>query len=295
MSAAQATPLRFAVIGNPIAHSRSPDIHVAFAKQFGIDLVYERVLATPDGFVECVNELRTLGYRGLNVTVPFKLAAFDYAAGSLSAKAQWAQAVNTLNFTGAGCMGHNTDGIGLVNDLKCNLNLSLTDKRILILGAGGAARGVLPSLLDERPAQITVVNRTEVTAQRLIEECVSQQLAVNELLSTHLDWRAWSFETDAQSSSSTGCLYDIVINATATGLTGDFAPPNGVGFAQGALAYDMMYGKITPFLKWAQELGARTADGWGMLVEQAAKSFEIWHGVAPDTCDLIAHPPHKGF
>lgn len=278
---------KFAVIGNPIAHSRSPDIHKAFAAQFNIKLEYERVLCELDGFDERVNELRDLGYAGMNVTVPFKLDAFTYAGGSLSIEAEWSRAVNTLNFAGDNLIGHNTDGMGLVQDIQKNLNVSLKDKRIIVLGAGGAARGVLPSLLDENPAHITLVNRTEATAQRLIE-LLNHELAFKMSRSTGLDWRAWDIQHDTQYPSVATDSYDIVINATATGLMGGFLPPNAIDFSQGALAYDMMYGKQTAFLYWAKSNGARTADGWGMLVEQAAKSFEIWHGIAPDTRSLIA-------
>jgi shikimate dehydrogenase len=279
---------KFAVIGNPIAHSRSPDIHAAFAASCGIELTYERKLVGLDEFEKFINGLRDTGFIGMNVTVPFKLDAFTYAEGSLSNEAEWSRAVNTLNFTNNGLnIGHNTDGIGLVRDITKNLNISLRDKRVILLGAGGAARGVLPSLLNENPAHITVINRTDATAQRLIE-LVSHELALSSPRSTSLDWREWSIEHDAQYPMPIGDCYDVVINATATGLKGGFSPPNGIAFSNGALAYDMMYGKQTAFLDWAAHHQARTADGWGMLVEQAAKSFEIWHGVMPDTRALIA-------
>lgn len=270
---------KFAVIGNPIAHSRSPDIHAAFAHQFNIDLSYERVLAPLDDFAGCVDGLRQAGFLGANVTVPFKLDAFAYANEQSSA-AKWAGAANTL-VLGEQVLADNTDGVGLVRDLTLNLNAPLKGARVLLLGAGGAARGVLQAILLQKPAQVVVKNRSLDKAQAWLAD-VKQTADFDEIADgAEVSVLAWSNESTTQP-------FDVVINATASGLGDSFTPPSGVQFAEHALAYDMMYGKITPFLQWALDANVRTADGWGMLVEQAAKSFEIWHGVAPDTRALIA-------
>ena len=275
---------RYAVLGNPIAHSRSPEIHAAFAQQFNIDLSYERVLVPLDGFSAHVDGMRVAGFLGANVTVPFKLDAFAYADERSSA-AQWAGAANTLVF-GARVLADNTDGFGIVRDITHNLNTPLAGRRILLLGAGGAARGALQALLLQKPEAIVVKNRSLDKAQAWLND-VQNTADFNEVLNNAcLTVKAWDDKaTDA---------FDVVINATASGLGDSFTPPSGVHFNDKALAYDMMYGKVTPFLQWALDHHALTADGWGMLVEQAAKSFSIWHGVTPDTRALIANPPYKG-
>ncbi|MGL4766477.1 MAG: shikimate dehydrogenase [Formosimonas sp.] len=269
---------KFAVIGNPIAHSRSPEIHAAFARQCGIELSYERVLCDLDGFAACVADLRARGLSGANVTVPFKLDAFA-GADELSAAAQWAGAVNTLILNDK-THGDNTDGVGLVQDITVNWRTPLAGKRVLLLGAGGAARGVLRPILLAQPASVTVKNRSLDKAQVWLAQVQTTADFAAVLGDSTLNVAAWA---DAAAQD-----YDVVINATASGLGDGFVAPSSVRWAADALAYDMMYGKPTEFLAWAREHGARIADGWGMLVEQAAASFKIWHGVAPDTSALIA-------
>jgi shikimate dehydrogenase len=266
---------RYAVVGNPIAHSKSPLIHAAFARQTGERLVYEALLAPLDGFAATVAAFRAAGGRGLNVTVPFKLEAFA-RADRRSARAQAAGAVNTLAFDEDGVFGDNTDGAGLVRDLVHNLACPLEGRRILLLGAGGAARGVVLPLLASHPAALTLANRTAAKALTLAET-FRPEAGV-----TALD--AGGFAALA------GRRFDVVINATAASLA-DQAPPLPPGlYAAGALAYDMMYGRgDTPFLAAARRDGAtRLADGLGMLVEQAAESFLLWRGVRPDTAPVLA-------
>ena len=263
-------PDQYAVIGNPVEHSKSPLIHAAFARQTGQDLVYSRLLAPKDAFVAAANAFRARGGRGLNVTLPFKGDAFNFAT-VLSERARAAQAVNTLKFEGEAIFADNTDGAGLVNDLLRNLGCSITGRRVLLLGAGGAARGVIEPLLQQGPAQLFVANRTPEKARRLSES-----------------FRG-AFEA-ATYTAIAGRQFDLVINATSASLAGELPPvPPGV-FAHGALAYDMMYGMAqTPFLAFARAQGAAAfADGLGMLVEQAAESFFVWRGVRPDTAPVLA-------
>ena len=268
----------YAVIGNPIAHSKSPEIHAQFAQQCGIELRYERVLAPVDGFAARVDELRTQGLAGCNVTVPFKLDAFEYA-DVLSDAARWAGAANTLNFAGVHVTADNTDGVGLVRDITQNLGVALQGKKILLLGAGGAARGVLRPILNERPVCVVVKNRSLDKAQTWLAQIAQNVDFARITQGIDLSVQAWA---DVLLSE-----YDVVINATASGLSDEFHPPQGVALNANALAYDMMYGKQTSFMAWAQSQGAQVADGWGMLVEQAAASFTIWHGRAPDTAPLL--------
>lgn len=268
----------FAVIGNPIAHSRSPQIHAAFARACGIELDYQRVLAPLDGFHTCVEGLIGEGFVGANVTVPFKLDAMD-CADELSDAAYWAGAVNTLSFKLGRIKGDNTDGYGMVRDITVNQAVDLKGKCILLLGAGGAARGVLRPLLEQVPAAITVKNRSLDKAQHWLASLQEQGDFKQVCGATDLYVSAWS-DTQLQH-------YDVIINATASGLDSTFVTPDGVALSAESLAYDMMYGKPTAFLQWAAQHGARTCDGWGMLVEQAARSFEIWHGVRPDTAPVL--------
>ena len=259
---------KYAVIGNPVAHSKSPLIHKMFAQQTGQDIGYEAISAPPEGFAATVERLRREGYKGCNVTVPFKFEAFKLAT-ELSERARSAQAVNTLNFDGDIIRGDNTDGAGLVRDIKDNLGISLQGKRVLLMGAGGAACGVTLPLLDAG-AQLTVVNRT---AGKAVE------LAVNFPVRAV---RGCGYE------ELNGAQFDVIVNATSSSLSGEMPHlPPGI-FASGALAYDMMYGRETPFMKFAREQGAAVvADGLGMLVEQAAEAFFIWRGVRPDTAPVI--------
>jgi len=261
---------RYAIIGNPIAHSRSPEIHAAFARQTGEDLRYERLLAPLDGFGPAVAAFRAAGGRGLNVTLPFKGEACRLATEA-TPRARVAEAVNTLRFDGARVYGDNTDGVGLVRDLAANLGVAIAGRRILIVGAGGAARGVIEALLDARPVELVVVNRTGERAEALERQFPGGLRGMGfELLPRH--------------------GFDIVINASSAGLSGEAPPLPGSAFAAGAAAYDMVYGQgETPFLAFARRSGAaRLADGLGMLVEQAAESFFVWRGVRPATAPVLA-------
>ncbi|MBS3916242.1 MAG: shikimate dehydrogenase [Sulfuritalea sp.] len=265
---------RYAVIGHPVAHSKSPQIHTVFAGLTLQDMRYEAILAPLDGFAESVRAFIAAGGRGMNVTVPFKLEAYELA-GTRSPRAEVAKAVNTLVFSATGIHGDNTDGLGLVADLTRNLGIRLAGRRLLLLGAGGAARGVLLPLLEQKPAVLHLANRTASKALALRDEFAP--LAGGCVLS------AGGFAELA------GRQFDLVINATAASLA-DEAPPLPAGlYAPGSLAYDMVYGKTTAFLAAARAQGAaRLADGLGMLVEQAAESFFLWRGVRPPTAPVLA-------
>lgn len=258
---------RYAVFGHPIAHSKSPQIHAAFAQQTGQDMAYDAILAPTDGFADSVAQFVAAGGRGANVTVPFKEEAFKLAS-RLTPRAQRAGAVNTLRFEGADIVGDNTDGAGLVADLTRNLHCSLAGKRILLLGAGGAARGVIEPLLEQQPAALVIANRTVSRAQELAD--------------------LFGNGVTACSFDAANTPFDVVINATAASLAGELPPLSPAIFEPDMLAYDMMYGRDTPFLSFARSHGAATADGLGMLVEQAAEAFFVWRGVRPDTAAVIA-------
>jgi shikimate dehydrogenase len=258
---------RYAVFGNPVAHSKSPLIHLAFARQTGQDLTYEAILAPLDGFATAAKSFAESGGYGANVTLPFKEDAFRLAT-RLSERAAAAAAVNTLKFDQGEILGENTDGIGLMHDIRDNLQFSLSGKRILLLGAGGAARGVILPLLAETPASLTVANRTLKKAEDLRDHFSSIEASSYAALS--------------------GRQFDLVVNATSTGLSDELPPLPEDIFAEGALAYDMMYGRETPFMRFARAHQATVADGLGMLVEQAAEAFFIWHGVRPHTAPVIA-------
>jgi shikimate dehydrogenase len=281
---------RYAVIGNPISHSKSPQIHMMFAEQTGQDISYEAILAPLDGFATIVDELRAAGYKGCNVTVPFKYEAYSYAPhvnGHLTKRASAAKAVNTLKFDGENVSGDNTDGIGLVTDIKLNYNCSLKGKRVLLMGAGGAAWGVVLPIFLEGVNGITVVNRKKEKAEEIQEFYFSyyaDNLASNpELSKSKEPFIACSYD------DLDGQQFDVVINATSSSLTDEMPDIPKTIFAPGALAYDMMYGRETPFMKFAREHGAAVvSDGLGMLVEQAAESFFIWRGVRPETAPVIA-------
>lgn len=258
---------RYAVFGHPVAHSRSPFIHAAFARQTGQDLHYEAILAPLDGFASCLADFAATGGCGANVTVPFKEEAFR-RADRLSPRAQRAGAVNTLKFESAGLLGDNTDGAGLVADLVRNLGRTLGGRRILLLGAGGAARGVLGPLLDQQPAALVIANRTVPRAAEL----------------AHLFGRG----VHACGFAEVAGPFDVIVNATAASLAGELPPLSPTIFAAESLAYDMMYGRDTPFLAFAREQGIAAVDGLGMLVEQAAESFLLWRGIRPETGPVIA-------
>ncbi|MSQ60885.1 MAG: shikimate dehydrogenase [Betaproteobacteria bacterium] len=268
---------RYAVVGNPVAHSKSPMIHHAFAKQTGQDIAYERLLSPLDEFLRTVEGFRAIGGKGVNVTVPFKLEAYRLATIH-SACAQLAQACNCLRFDSDAIFGDNTDGNGIVTDIQHNLSVPLRGQRILIMGAGGAVQGILGPVLDCAPAQVIVANRTEEKARRLVDYFLACP----------------AYAASPIRSSSYAALkeaaFDIVVNGTSSSLSDTLpALPPGV-FARRALAYDMMYGKgRTPFLAHAREQGGGIlADGLGMLVEQAAESFLVWRGVRPATAPVIA-------
>jgi len=266
---------RYAVVGNPIAHSKSPWIHAAFARQTGQALTYEALLAPLDDFAATVARFRAEGGRGLNVTVPFKLEAFALA-DRRTPRAEAAGAVNTLAFGTDGILGDNTDGAGLVRDLASHLGCPPRGRRILLLGAGGATRGALLPLLDTAPADLCIANRTAHKAVELAQAFAAHAGTVR--------IEGCGFEALADQR------FDLVINATSASLSGELPPlPPGL-YAQGALAYDMMYGRgHTPFLRAALANGAaRVADGLGMLVEQAAESFALWRGVRPDSAPVLA-------
>ena len=265
----------YCVFGNPIAHSKSPVIHAAFAAQTGEDLRYEARLAAIDGFLAAISAFVAEGGRGANVTVPFKEEAYR-RCDRLSDRAARAGAVNTLMFIDGGVHGDNTDGAGLVRDICVNLGRSLAGQRILLLGAGGASRGVIAPLLAEKPGVLVIANRSSDKAQQLA--------------ATFADLAAGAALTGGAFAQLAGQQFDIVINATSASLSGDSLPlPAGI-FASGSLAYDMMYGKgETPFLALARIQGAaHCADGLGMLVEQAAEAFTLWRGKRPETTAVLA-------
>jgi shikimate dehydrogenase len=263
---------RYAVIGNPIAHSKSPLIHAAFARQTGQDIAYGRILGSREDFGGDVQRFVAEGGKGLNVTVPFKEEAFALA-DTRSERAQAAGAVNTLLVLDGGQLrGDNTDGVGLVRDLCCNHRFMLAGARVLLLGAGGASRGVLRPLLAERPAALVIGNRTAEKAVELaataaglgpVEGCGLPALA--------------------------GRRFDLVINGTAAGLKGELPAIPDDCLAAGGWVYDMLYGaEPTAFVRWGLARGAaRALDGLGMLVEQAAESFFLWRGASPDTAPVI--------
>lgn len=263
-----AAPQKFAVMGNPVAHSKSPFIHRAFAAQFGIALCYEAVPVARDGFGRALREFAAGGGRGVNVTAPFKEEAFALA-DSCTARAQQARAVNTVTFDGKKIRGDNTDGAGLVRDLQNNLGFTLENARVLVIGAGGAVRGILAPLLAEKPVQIHIANRTAAKAFALAEEFSCATLSGDGL------------------ETARGA-YDLILHAA-----GPQGPPLRIApeiFADNALAYDLSYADgDTPFVTWAKQNHApRTADGAGMLVEQAAESFLVWHRRRPGTAAVAA-------
>lgn len=263
---------RYAVMGNPIAHSKSPRIHALFAEQTGQDIAYEAILVPEDGLGEAVAEFHAAGGKGLNITVPFKQKAW-LLAEARSPRADRAGAVNTLWWREDGSLfGDNTDGVGLVRDLRENHGAELGGRRILLLGAGGAAHAVLPALLETGPALLVVANRTADKAVQLadrfadlgpVEGCGFPRLA--------------------------GRTFDVIINATAAGIDGTVPEVPTEVVTADTLCYDMMYGDApTAFVRWAAAAGAGQAfDGLGMLVEQAAESFFLWRGVRPETAPVI--------
>lgn len=267
-----APPDHYAVIGNPISHSKSPYLHTLFAAQTKQQLTYEPLLAPLEGFVETVQAFMAAGGRGMNVTVPFKEAAWQLSQRR-SPRAELAGAVNTLKFDHGEIFGDNTDGAGLVRDLSANLHCAIRGKRILLLGAGGAARGVIMPLLAEQPDSLIIANRTAPKALALARQfSLADRTPVTGLAMQEL----------------AGRRFDLVINATSAGLSDSALDLPEELYAADALAYDMLYGRETAFLKQARLIGVRCADGLGMLVEQAAEAFALWRGIRPDTAPVLA-------
>jgi shikimate dehydrogenase len=264
---------RYVVAGNPVEHSQSPFIHAAFAQQTAQDMEYGRLLWPLGQFAESVRALAASGAKGCNITVPFKFDAFREGR-HLSARARLAEAANVLRFDADGWLADNTDGIGLVNDIERNAGVALADRRVLLIGAGGAASGALGPLLAARPQAVVVANRTLDKAHALIERH-RPVAGATRLQAVPLD--------------DCGTGFDVVINASASSMQGVAVPVAASVLKDGALALDMMYGAAArPFLDWAAAHGARGRDGLGMLVEQAAAAFELWRGVRPETAAVLA-------
>jgi shikimate dehydrogenase len=265
---------QYAVIGNPVEHSLSPAIHAEFARATGQDIVYGKILAPLDGFAAAARRFFQDGGKGLNITLPFKRQAWDLA-DARAGYAVDAVAVNTLRPEGDKLAGHNTDGIGLATDLEQNLGFPIRGKRVLLMGAGGASYGVVHPFMDRDPALLVVANRTLEKAVQL----VAHFQKVRGIPAARLSAKPYDQLKSGQ--------FDLVINATSAGLSNEMPPLPDSVFATGALAYDMVYGRVTPFMKFAGNLGVNTVDGLGMLVEQAAESFLIWRGLRPATAQVI--------
>jgi len=263
----------YAVMGNPVAHSKSPQIHDAFARQTGEPVVYQAIHVALDGFPAALDAFQEMGGKGLNITVPFKEAAWQ-ASHVLTGRAQRARAVNTLWFDQSGRRhGDTTDGIGLIRDLTVNHDIQLSGKDVLVLGAGGAVRGILDPLFDQKPARVVIANRTVTRASELAG-----------LFADRGKLAACGYE------ALRGQHFHIVINGTSASLQGTVPPLPDDLLLPASCCYDMMYAEIdTVFISWAKARGvARALDGIGMLVEQAAESFYIWRGVRPETRTVIA-------
>ena len=284
---------RYAVAGNPVEHSRSPIIHGLFASQTGQRVDYGRLPCPLDDFKAHIRAFAAQGARGCNVTVPFKFEAFELAARH-TPRAELAQAANTLRFdtdSEGGWLADNTDGVGLVRDITVNAGVPLAGRRVLLLGAGGASAGVLGPLIEARPQEIVMANRTVAKAQ--------------DIVARHAGWAARHgvalHARGLDDADDTGQGFDVFVNGTAASLSGSGVPVGHEVLKPGALALDMMYGPAAQaFLDWARAHGAIARDGLGMLVEQAAESFQLWRGVRPDTAPVLAHmralvdgqPPH---
>lgn len=270
---------RYAVFGNPVAHSQSPFIHTQFAAQFGAAIEYRAQLVDIGSFSAAAEEFFAGGGCGLNITLPFKQDAFNFA-GRCSDAARLGGAVNTLRKEGKAIVGDNTDGVGLMRDLNDNLGWEIGGKTVLLLGAGGAVRGVLPALLQASPKQLYILNRTASKAEELV--------GIFSSLAGRKNCALACGSYDGSVEPAAGDAFDIVINGTSASLSGD-APPIAKKLVKGACCYDMMYGNDeTVFLAWARQQGAaELADGLGMLVEQAAESYFLWRGDRPDTRPVI--------
>ena len=269
-----AAPDRYAVLGNPVAHSRSPFIHAEFARQTGQRIDYTRVLCAMDGFAQAVRDFAGAGARGCNVTVPFKFEA-PALAQRVTPRAALAQAANVLRFDADGWLADNTDGVGLVRDLQGDAGITLQGSRVLLIGAGGAAAGVLGPLLEARPAQLQVVNRTPHKAAALVARHADLAASRGVVLT-------------AGGLDDAGAACDVVLNASASSLGGVAAPVSERVLRRGTLAVDLMYGVAAqPFMAWAAAHDALPRDGLGMLVEQAAEAFHLWRGVRPVTAPVL--------
>jgi len=263
---------RYGVMGFPVSHSRSPVIHRLFAQQTGQDLQYELLEVPPDKLETAIKQFERTGGKGLNITLPHK-SEVTKLVDDMSERASNAGAVNTLVFRDGEIFGDNTDGVGLLRDLQSNLGLQLEDANILILGAGGATRGIISPLLDARPRSLIIANRTISKAQALAQHFSSEGPVT-----------ACRFQ-----DVRTPPVYDLIINATSAGLTGDTPPYPEGAIGEHTICYDLSYSmRTTPFSSWAKEHGAaRSVMGWGMLVEQAAESYQLWRGVRPDTAQVL--------
>ncbi|MFI4885002.1 MAG: shikimate dehydrogenase [Steroidobacterales bacterium] len=264
---------QYGVVGHPVAHSLSPFIHAMFARQTGQSMSYRLFDLPPEGLQERIADFFAQGGRGLNITLPYKMAAVE-RAGELTSRAQHAGAVNTLALRADGSIvGDNTDGVGLTQDLCVNRRVVLTRRRVLIIGAGGAVRGVLGPLLALAPEAIVIANRTADRAKALAAAFAPMGTV-----------EGVGFRYIA------GGPYDVVINATSASLTGEIPDIPVAVIGPDTFCYDMAYGKAdTPFVRWCTELGCRAAvSGWGMLVEQAAESFRLWRGIRPLTAPVLA-------
>ncbi len=265
-------PDRYALVGHPVDHSRSPLIHQLFARQTGENLTYELIDAAPEQFETAVLGFAAAGGLGMNVTVPHKEAAFELCK-SHGKEARAARAVNTISFTSGGMQGDNTDGTGFIRDLTINHERAIANRRVLLLGAGGAARGIIGPILDQQPEALVVANRTIERARALADE-----------LGTPDGLTVCRFDELDEAGE-----FDIVINATSAGLKGEQPPFPESLVRSGTFCYDLAYSlKPTPFVVWAEANGAgRAVQGWGMLVEQAAESFAIWRGMRPETRPIL--------
>ncbi len=263
----------YAVFGHPIGHSKSPRIHAAFARATGQDISYGAIEPALGDFAGALQAFRDAGGRGANVTAPFKLDAFA-AADACSERARAAGAVNALKFEDGRIWAENFDGVGLVRDIEVNLDAPLAGRRVLLLGAGGAARGAAPAILARRPKQLTVANRDLGKAAQLVEAFA----------------RLGPIGSCGYADLAELAPFDVVLNSTSASWSGVAPPAPSRSFARGGLAYELVYGKgLTPFLAQARAAGAgRLADGVGMLIEQAAEAFAWWRGVRPKTADIIA-------
>jgi len=266
---------RYAVVGNPVAHSQSPFIHAAFAAQTGQPVRYERLLCAIDGFAAAVRGFAADGAHGCNVTMPFKFEAFELVAKT-TPRARMAGACNTLRFDGDGWLGDNTDGAGLVRDIERNAGVGLAGARVLLVGAGGGAAGALGALMASGASEVVVANRSVEKARALVDR--------------HTQAPASTTSARLVAAPLDGCgeAFDVVVNATATSVAGAPVPVAASALRRDGLAVDMMYGPAAaPFVAWANAHGASGRDGLGMLVEQAAEAFLLWRGVEPETAPVL--------